>query len=124
MDCLICIEPMTTKSYISPSPDDDDTVDEHDLKCNRLKCGHAFHSSCIFSSFRAGLGCPVCRESSNTTDDLLLNFDSEDPIVSRLDKERINIRINCKDVRNVRKNFNKNSLECLFYENKTAIYFE
>ena len=104
MDCSICIEPMTTKVYIQPNEDCEDKVDDQDHTCNRLKCGHAFHSSCIFASFRAGLGCPLCRESQK--EEQFNDFDATDPIISRLDQERTKIRINSKTVRLLRRDLN------------------
>ena len=107
MECAICIESMCTKTYVAPNEEDDDIVDEFDKTCNRLKCGHAFHSSCIFTSFRAGLGCPSCRESSKEHE--LDSVDEEDPIVLRIDAKRTDLRTKLPIIRKARQDLNKKS---------------
>jgi len=61
MECVICIEPIKTKQYVSQHSTDD-IVDSEDPTCLRLACGHAFHVVCITSALRRGFGCPTCRE--------------------------------------------------------------
>jgi hypothetical protein len=110
MDCAICIEPMNTKNYILPNGSDD-TLDDTDSKCLRLKCGHAFHADCTLATFRAGMGCPTCREplreeAGFDEDDDDLSEDN-DPVLTRLDIERERIRARSKPVKEARREFNK-----------------
>jgi len=54
---------MTIAQFEAPEEDaSDSTIDNH----VRLKCGHAFHSDCILSSFRYNPQCPCCRSGAIT----------------------------------------------------------
>lgn len=54
---------MTIAQFEAPGEDaSDSTIDNH----VRLKCGHAFHSDCILSSFRYNPQCPCCRAGAIT----------------------------------------------------------
>ena len=58
--CTICLDEIKCSAFTETATDD--VVDANDSTCLRLKCGHAFHTSCIVSNFRVGGGCPTCRE--------------------------------------------------------------
>lgn len=34
----------------------------------RLRCGHAYHGTCIAMAFRAGVQCPMCRDNPEATE--------------------------------------------------------
>lgn len=86
-ECPICMEPM-------------------DETCNKTitKCGHSFHSSCIFQNMasRNGFGCPYCRstlaeeiedsDSESDYDDEFIRLEEEDNALYsfRLFHQRIN----------------------------------
>jgi hypothetical protein len=54
---------MTIAQFEAPGDEASDcTIDNH----IRLKCGHAFHSDCILSSFRYNPQCPCCRGGAIT----------------------------------------------------------
>ena len=69
MTCAICIEDMKCSAFTQPS--EDDRVDEDDATALRLKCGHAFHASCILQAFRSGISCPTCGSSPRNLNDIL-----------------------------------------------------
>jgi DNA repair exonuclease SbcCD ATPase subunit len=50
---------------------EDDHVDESDPAALRLKCGHAFHASCILQAFRSGISCPTCGSTLRNLNDIL-----------------------------------------------------
>lgn len=136
MDCGICLEEMKTSSFIVPDPDigKEDEVDKQDATCIRLKCGHAFHASCICTSFRAGMACPVCRDSvtNNQVPNIqgfqlengAFNFtingavvngtveldpeEEDNPELDRMDEERTKIRVRNYAVKKARSEFKKN----------------
>lgn len=60
-ECSICRTDMEILSFESPPEglSDDICVNE---TCLRLKCGHAYHSSCIALCFRTNSKCPLCRD--------------------------------------------------------------
>jgi hypothetical protein len=60
MECAICKDSMGTKSFSA--------TDELEVEnVHRLSCHHAFHSSCLISSFRINqtLACPLCRNTGS-----------------------------------------------------------
>lgn len=56
MECTICVTPMGVPSFTAVQQED--AVEGENC---RLKCGHAFHTSCILTSFRYNPMCPCCR---------------------------------------------------------------
>jgi len=91
---------MKTAAFCSQQKEDD-TVDETDATCIRLRCGHAFHASCTLASFRSGTGCPMCRDAVDEEEVL------DDPVFLRLDMERERIRASCSSVKAARRELNK-----------------
>jgi len=57
MDCSICQETMGIAQFESGVTVDTE-LPEH--KAFRLKCGHAFHTSCLCMSLRSASACPTC----------------------------------------------------------------
>ena len=57
-ECAICKDNMGTPSFSTEQTAEDEGV-------HRLSCHHAFHSSCLLSSFRINqtLACPLCRNT-------------------------------------------------------------
>lgn len=114
MDCGICIETMKTESFVSPTNKDDadDLIDLKDKECIRLRCGHAFHASCILCALRSGAGCPTCREGPsryNYDEEFYLEEDSA--LVQRLDAEISLIRSRSQRVRKARHTLNRHGKE-------------
>lgn len=78
--CNVCFDEIKTNEYIeniineTDENESIDCVDTKDTTCLRLKCGHAFHTNCIISSFRRHEKCPMCRKE-------LVNNKSEDYIL-------------------------------------------
>jgi hypothetical protein len=78
--CNVCFDEIKTNEYIETIANETDEnecidcVDTNDTTCLRLKCGHAFHTNCIISSFRRNEKCPMCRKE-------LVNKLSEDYIL-------------------------------------------
>lgn len=79
--CNVCFDEIKTLEYIEKiiiniNEDEEciDCVDSNDSTCLRLKCGHAFHTNCIISSFRRNEKCPMCRKElvNIKTDDYIL----------------------------------------------------
>ena len=116
MDCGICIEPMLTKNFV-PTSSEDDLVDSKDASCIRMRCGHAYHSACIMRCFRSGKGCPSCREDilpepSYMVFDGDVEFEMQintDPVVERLDSERMVLRVRNQIIRKAREKLNKST---------------
>lgn len=110
MECSICIEPMNTLKFISPTNDAEDKIDEKDASCVRLKCGHAFHISCSIGSFRSGLLCSMCREAAPQQEfEIFLLEDtvvSEDTQTENIDTTRSSQRIRDAKVRAARRKLN------------------
>jgi hypothetical protein len=61
MECAICKDPMGIKSFSKGEEEEVENV-------HRLSCHHAFHSSCLLTSFRINqtLACPLCRNTGAT----------------------------------------------------------
>ena len=86
-ECAICRTDMEILSFETPPEDlsDDICVNE---TCLRLKCGHAFHSSCIALSFRNTAKCPLCRDEPDETwlpldaNNEILNWSNFDALVT------------------------------------------
>lgn len=106
---------MQTKTFISIISQDDN-VDPIDATCIRMRCGHAYHSACIIGCFRSGRGCPSCREEITPAaiDHQLIELEGEfdieeepDPIIDRLDGERMVLRVRNNDIRKAREKLNK-----------------
>ena len=53
---------MNTDTFRDLPPPKEDVIDTDDFECLRLRCGHAYHISCILPAFRAGMKCPICRD--------------------------------------------------------------
>lgn len=114
MECLICISPIATPQFIPPNPlveKPEDCVDKQDIGCLRLGCGHAFHSECITSAFRRGIGCPTCRETLlQTTHTVQVSLDLEDeeeeeetePMYLIMDAKRSQLRTCNNNVKSAR----------------------
>lgn len=111
--CSICIEDMKCASFTAAR--DDDEIDADDPLALRLKCGHAFHVSCIMASFRATstANCPTCRPGqSRTMNDVLqeavdmVNMESDNQFLLA-DLIRDNVRVRNPAVRKARSHFKK-----------------
>lgn len=57
-ECPICKTSMGVADF-EKGTTDDDAGESH----VRLRCGHAFHGTCLALSFRNNAECPVCRDS-------------------------------------------------------------
>jgi tRNA U54 and U55 pseudouridine synthase Pus10 len=55
----------------------------------RLKCGHAFHATCIALSFRNNSECPVCRDNVDNMHTILENIYTS---INELDNGLISLR--------------------------------
>lgn len=105
---------MTCLSFTAPG--EDDVIDAADASVLRLKCGHAYHVSCILAGFRAsGVHCPTCGPAKRTMNDIvqevmiLVNDQEEDDepdqdyVLAELVRE--NVRKRNKKVKEARKHF-------------------
>ena len=106
MDCAICIEQMQTMTFdVEKSKGEDDVVDSVDTQCLRLKCGHAYHASCIMESFRNGGCCPICRDTRQPLQEF-----SESPSDQRAleyESQRLIVRSTNRSVKSTREKLNK-----------------
>jgi hypothetical protein len=107
---------MKCLSFTAPS--EDDVIDAGDASALRLRCGHAYHVSCILAGFRAsGVHCPTCGPPKRTMNDIvqevmiLVNDQEEedepdqDYVLAELVRE--NVRKRNKTVKDARKHFKK-----------------
>lgn len=82
-ECPVCQAEMTIPAFEAASCD---TSTETEI---RLKCGHAFHATCIALSFRNSSECPVCRDSGDTMQSILENIYSS---LTELDAGLLSVR--------------------------------
>lgn len=125
-ECAICRTDMDTLAF-EPQKDMEDDVAITET-CMRLKCGHAFHSSCIALAFRANVKCPMCRDNPEEEDNensflqlLPPNMDNFQALVavSREELNQIESSITCVEqirqtnyqVQRARAKFNKEKLK-------------
>lgn len=116
--CSICIEEMKCESFTAAG--EDDIIDSADPSAMRLKCGHAYHVSCIMAGFRAsGVHCPTCGPPKRTMNDLvqevmiLVNEDEDeedhqadqDYVLAELVREHVRKRN--RNVKEARKHYKK-----------------
>lgn len=109
MSCAVCQNEITTETY---EKNECDKIDSKDPSCLRLKCGHAFHATCVLETFRNGFGCPICRESlRNEEEPELLPLFEEDETITRMDLQRNRLRSTNKKIRKARRELKKSTKE-------------
>jgi tRNA U54 and U55 pseudouridine synthase Pus10 len=81
--CAVCQTDMTIPAFESATWD---TSTETEI---RLKCGHAFHATCIALSFRNNSECPVCRDNVDNMHSILENIYSS---INELDTGLVSLR--------------------------------
>ena len=68
MECQICQTDLGVLNYEPGLTEDIDVSDS----VFRLKCGHAFHTSCVCRSLRRTAACPVCRSGTSSVGEIFV----------------------------------------------------
>ena len=67
-DCPVCQCGLGTQTFTQVTGEDSDVSAD----VFRLKCGHAFHNTCLCRALRVENSCPVCRESTANEPDFTI----------------------------------------------------
>lgn len=74
MECPICQDSLGCPAFTGKQSEDSEvplaggsSAASGGTTAFRLKCGHAFHSSCLCQALRGSGGCPVCRDGPTGT---------------------------------------------------------